>query len=201
MPFDDVGMSGEGTLKEYFSHETMPVELPGVDLPADFLADLDERDSALDRLQLQLFTEFSGLGENEVMQVFWPDYESDPYFQMFEDDDEAEKAIKASREALFAKKDQPGLVLIGIQPDDPILALFKDGEPVAAFYASYRGVYQAGGYVASDRVVDHRIKTDRHYFAHNMFAAEELPQNEWIEDYEAVCSQIARDFLLGLRSY
>lgn len=176
MPFDDVGMSGEGTLKEYFTHEAEPSNDDGI----------------VDRLQLELFTKLSGLNESETMQVFWPDDD----YPWVEDEEEAFKLAKATMKALKAKTHTAGLVLIGVQPDDPILALYKDGEPVAAFYASYRGVYQAGAYVASG------VNAGRHYFAHNMFEADpERPQDEWIEDYEAGCSQIAQDFLLGRRTY
>lgn len=170
MPFDEYGETGDGTLEEYFTHkptsESFGNEVTEA-LDKEFWADIDSRDNAIDRLCLQLFSEFSGLPETEHINVFWPE------------------DMRGVRNRARRK----GAVLIGWQPDDPILALYKDGEPIAAFYASYRGMYQAGGYVAV---------TDKAYFAHNFLP--DSPQDTW-EERGAVCSDIARSFLLFERTY
>lgn len=163
MPFDDVGFSGTGTVGEYFGPKTRSEALAGLD--DEFVKEMDERDSGIDQLCVQLFTEFSGVGENEVMTVVWPE---------------------TKRELRSAIRKGSGLVMIGVQPDDPIMGLFRDGTPLAAFYASYRGAYQAGAYV---------VETDVHYFAHNAFVESFAgPMNTW-QERASVCGEIAQEFL------
>lgn len=163
MAFDEYGESGTGTVEEYFHQDTRTEVLEGID--PQFIKDLDDRDSNLDRLLVQLFTEFSGVGKDEVMTVVWPE---------------------SKRELRSAIRKGSGLVMIGVQPDDPIMGLFRDGTPLSAFYASFRGCYQAGAYV---------VKTDTHYFAHDAFKESYAgPMNTW-QEHESVCSEISQEFL------
>lgn len=182
MPFDDYGMSGEGTLEEYFTHKPNE-QITDPDWTPEFAkqmqemqAETDERDGAVDRLCLQLFSEFSGLDKTEIVQVSFPEPE---YTSM-------RKAKKALQEA-YKGAESGGLVLLGWQPDDPILALYKDGQPIAAFYASYRGAYIAGGYVH---------QTGQEYLASNFHGDE--TDDTWLPG-DNTCADIARDFLLKRR--
>lgn len=169
MPFDDAGLSGEGSIKEYFTHEPLKMDS---DLPIDpaFEKEINDRDSAIDRLCLELFTTLGGLNETETTTVFWPE--------------EIEEVKILSK--------RKGVTLIGWQMDDPILAMFKDGKPIAAFYASYRGQYIAGGFVE---------RTGQHLHATNLNeTAEGARPDEWVE-WESGCAQIAHDFLHFRRLY
>lgn len=170
MPFDEYGMSGEGTLEEYFTHKPFDMADDGQSPTIDpsFEKEINDRDSAIDRLCLELFADKSGLQRSDVIKVTWPE---------------------SSRELRNAKR-RKGLQLVGIQPDDPILMLFKDGEPIAAFYASYRGVYQAGGYVVS---------TGESFGANNFVnEGTERTNDQWYVG-GGICSQIAEEAALGQR--
>jgi len=178
------GLRGEGvgTLQEYFtptssgrpmvSKDADDGGVPDPIVPDSFWDDLDDRNSELDRLTLQLFSEFSGLSKDDIVNVFWFDYGTD------------EKRRARQR------AERKGLNLICIYPDDAIMALYKDGQPVAAFYASFRGCYQAGGYV---------VEGNREYFAHDAFKEEfGGKQNTWHERTNG-CADVARDYLLKVR--
>lgn len=183
MPFDEAGLEGEGTLEEYFTHKPteLPEEFKKIDLiDADFEAEINDRDSAIDRLCLELFADKSGLPRDSVVKVVWPE-------TGYYDEENYRESVRLLRNA----KRRKGLWLIGWQMDDPILSLWKDGKPIAAFYASYRGVYQAGGYV---------VATDAHYSANN-FANSDPADNDVWHEYEAGCSDVAMDFVTGRRKF
>lgn len=177
---DDMQMDGHGPLRAYFKqeegasewmHEKLDKAIPG------FMDEIDERNDHIDRLCLQLFSEFSGISPDAEVTVRWPEmnYQGADH--------------RILPELINENRTKGGLLLIGWQPDDPIIALYRDGQPVSAFYASYRGVYQAGGYV---------MATNKHYFAHDFAPeAEAGPMNTWVDDGESSrgCSSIAEDFL------
>jgi hypothetical protein len=166
---------GTGTLKEYFTqspwHDDSEAETTDP-LITEMAALAEERDDHVDRLLLQLFTEFSNVDPDEQVRVFMCDYGA-----------EANRAWRR-----HSKK--KGLVMVMIHPDDPVFMLYRDGTPISAFYASYRGVYQAGGFV---------VASGKSYFAHNAFTVEHAgAHNVWHEPGGG-CADIARDYLLDLR--
>lgn len=65
-------------------------------------------------------------------------------------------------------KQQPGW-LLWVYSDDFQTVLFKDGKPMAGMYASFRGVYQAGGWL---------VNTKTELYANNF---REGPHNVWID--------------------
>lgn len=176
------GFQGTGTIEQYFRYEKYEIKdasyLEYLNSKSDeekaerkkFDDYIEKRDRALSRLLIQLFTEYSGLKPEDQIKAF----------------------CLESREEQEALVNQGGLVMILCSPDDPIYGLFKDGKPVAAYYASFRGMYQAGGYVA---------ETNKHYYAHNF---RESPQDVWLEDGKDIeghdiCSEIAEEFLFPER--
>lgn len=121
--------------------------------------------NVIDELCLELFSKMSGVDPKSTFRLQWVDYGNAVDYTSIETSE--------------------GLLMVCIQPDDPIMGLWQDGKPIAAFYASYRGIYQAGGYVAT---------TGQQFFASD-FAEE--PHNKWIER-GATCADIAQDYLLNI---
>lgn len=68
-----------------------------------------------------------------------------------------------------------------VYTDDLTEVLLKDGKPMAGFYASFRGVYQAGGYV---------VDGDQHWYAHNF---REDEHDTWKRYKYTMDSEIAKD--------
>lgn len=79
-----------------------------------------------------------------------------------------------------------GWVFVLNTPDDAILELYKDRKPLAAFYASYRGRYQAGAYIHEE---------GKFYYASD--ALDDGKKDIWFEQ-DSICGQIARDSLLKI---
>lgn len=187
------GEGGRGTIKEYFSPETWASTPEGVDkakeiLGEGFTDDYLDRNNAIDRLQTELFSTMIGLTGDEQVRVVWPE---DGWY-------DEESVRKAVRRLHYARTKMKGLVLIGWQMDDPTMMLFEDGRPLAAFYASYRGMYQAGGFVHQRKNADGEWEVvDEEYFASD-FAGE--PHNTWI-DGGGGCANVARSYLLKNRLF
>ncbi len=70
--------------------------------------------------------------------------------------------------------------------DDFSLAFYKDGEPVAGMYASFRGVYQAAAYI---------VEGNQYLYARNW--GTDTPQNVWLVASCSITAQCAYEWLLG----
>jgi hypothetical protein len=86
-----------------------------------------------------------------------------------------------------------GWVLVAHNLDDPIIKLYKGMQPIASWYASFRGVYQAGGYI---------IEGDRAFFATDIVLPD-FKVNELIETTPRflACAKIAKEGLLNDWAY
>ena len=178
--WDEDQTTGTGTLREFFEIGENPVEEileQTTDLSPEkqkefreMMGNYAERDKSLAELML----------EWAVMCGLNPD-----------DQISAESLWSEDREV----KDIPpktGIFAMIYQPDDAIYSLWKDGEILGAYYASFRGFYQAGCYVKA---------LDKSYFAHDCFEAKDFrdnpefgEQNKWHEWNQSTCGDIAKEF-------
>ncbi len=121
---------------------------------------------------------------NRIMLEFWRKAGCPPDAEVVFIDDEDDTP---PREKPLPEK---GWALLINGWDDPVYELYLNREPIAAWYTSFRGVYQAGGYI---------VEGDRCFYASDCSMDVGVPKNTLVEDTPKarICAEVARDSLLN----
>lgn len=173
-------LSGKGSMYDYFVYEEGVPEKPRTvaDQVHDLLLPPElTRDQHLMHLMVE-WAQMCGLKNDDQVTA---DFFEAEYVMPDNDPDQEENAVASSYS--WPEGWNKGWFILLVQPDDPIYIIYKDGKPKGAYYASFRGVYQAGCVVTD---------TGKKYFALNFGLSQ--PHNVW-KERDSTCAQEAQDYM------